>query len=97
MGVHRKLCHVPRAALPNDAFDSRACLPFVEDDGLIVEDPPAVQHVLVHADRRRAPTRVSEACQTVRVVSSGTVSDDTRSSRPGAIYSDPGSQSLPDM
>ncbi|AKM03405.1 hypothetical protein ABD05_25095 [Burkholderia pyrrocinia] len=43
MGVDGKLGDVLCRALPDDAFDCCAGLPLVQDDGLVVENAPAIE------------------------------------------------------
>lgn len=58
MGIDGKLGNIVGTALTYHAFDRRPGLSLIENDGLIVEDAPAIAHMRVHADRFSASTRV---------------------------------------
>ena len=58
MGIVGEHSHVA-TALPDYTFDRDARLPLVEDDPLVIEDSLAITHMHVHANRRRAPSRIA--------------------------------------
>ena len=61
MRIHRDTVEVD-GLVAKSPFDSGPGLPSVQNDGLVMQDHPLVEHMGVGSDCRRAPSRIMAGC-----------------------------------